>query len=200
MHEAETHPGFTFAIMIDHGAILWNSCSGCNPQQALIEQLQYVEQTYFPSPAYLKSNGQPVVTNFDIDLFYSIDWNAVRNVLTSPPVFLFQNSAGFSHVLSDGSYSWVMPTTSDYGMSYLTDFYDTGRGLQGEETWGATYKGFNDTLASWGSNRIMGNNGDKPGCGHFRKSTASIVRPTNCQPCNSSLGTTMKRNGNRIRN
>jgi hypothetical protein len=156
MHEAEAHPGFTFAIMIDHGAILWNSCSGCNPQQALIEQLQYVERTYFQSPAYLKSNGQPVVTNFDIDLFYSIDWNAVRNALTSPPVFLFQNSAGFSHLLSDGSYSWVMPTTSDYGMSYLTDFYDTGRGFPGEETWGASYKGFNDTLASWGSNRIMG--------------------------------------------
>ena len=43
MTEAEAHPGFTFAIMVDQGAIKSNSCSGCSPQQALISQLQYVE-------------------------------------------------------------------------------------------------------------------------------------------------------------
>ena len=41
MAEAEAHPGFTFAIMIDHGAIEWDSCSGCTPQQALTAQMQY---------------------------------------------------------------------------------------------------------------------------------------------------------------
>ena len=50
MAEAEPHPGFTFAIMIDQGAIQWYSCSGCSPQQALVSDLQYLEQTYFPSP------------------------------------------------------------------------------------------------------------------------------------------------------
>src|SRR5262249_1791492 len=40
MREAEKHKGFTFALMVDHGAILWNSCDGCNPQQALTAQLQ----------------------------------------------------------------------------------------------------------------------------------------------------------------
>jgi hypothetical protein len=49
-----------------------------------------------------------------------------------------------------------MPTTSDYGIGYLKNFYDAGMPLQNEQTVGATYKGFNDTLASWGSNRIMG--------------------------------------------
>ena len=29
MAEAEKHPGFTFAIMIDQGAIKWDSCTGC---------------------------------------------------------------------------------------------------------------------------------------------------------------------------
>src|ERR1700739_2819997 len=47
MQEAEKHPGFSFAIMVDQGAIQWDSCPGCNPQQALIAQLQYVEQKYF---------------------------------------------------------------------------------------------------------------------------------------------------------
>jgi hypothetical protein len=156
MAEAETHPGFTFAIMIDQGAIEWDSCSGCSPQQALISQLQYIEQTYFPSPAYMTLEGRPVITNFNIDLSYSVDWNAVNASLSSHPVFLFQNNSGFTHLLSGGSYSWIMPTTSDYGMSYLTSFYDAGLSLASEETIGATYKGFNDTLAAWGSNRIMG--------------------------------------------
>jgi len=156
MTEAEAHPGFTFAIMVDQGAIKWNSCSGCTPQQALIHQMQYVEQTYFPSKAYLRIDGKPVVTNFDIDLSYSIDWNAVSASLSAKPGFLFQNNNGFSHVLSNGSYSWVMPTTTDYGMNYLKSFYTIGIAAAPEQTVGATYKGFNDSLAAWGSNRVMG--------------------------------------------
>jgi hypothetical protein len=156
MTEAEAHPGFTFAIMVDQGAIKWNSCSGCSPQQALISQLQYVEQTYFPSSAYMTLAGRPVVTNFDIDRSYSINWDEVSASLSTQPAFLFQNNGGFTHVLSEGSYSWVMPTTSDYGIGYLESFYDTGMGLGNQETVGATYKGFNDTLAAWGAGRIMG--------------------------------------------
>src|ERR1700680_4327722 len=156
MAEAENHPGFTFAIMIDHGAILWDSCAGCTPQQALTAQMQYLEQTYFHSTAYMTEGGVPVVTDFDIDLNYTIDWNALNAVLSTHPLFLFQNNSGFSHVLSGGSYSWVMPTTTDYGASYLSSFYGTGMSFSSEQTVGATYKGFNDTLASWGSKRIMG--------------------------------------------
>ncbi len=156
MAEAERNPGFTFAIMVDQGAIQWDSCTGCSPQQALISQLQYIEQTYFPSPAYLRQQGRPVITNFNIDLSYSIDWNAVAGALATQPVFVFQNNDGFGHVLSDGSYSWVMPTTSDYGMSYLSSFYDTGLPLTNDQTVGASYKGFNDSLAAWGSGRVMG--------------------------------------------
>ncbi len=155
MAEAESHPGFTFAIMIDQGAIKWDSCSGCSPQQALINQLQYVEQTYFPSPAYMRQQGRPVVTNFDIDGSYTVDWPTVNASLSTQPVFLFQNNTGFTHLLSDGSYSWVMPTTNDYGKSYLTSFYDTGMPFTKEQTVGAAYKGFNDSLAAWGSSRIM---------------------------------------------
>jgi hypothetical protein len=156
MTEAESHPGFTFAIMIDQGAIQWDSCSGCSPQQALISDLQYIESTYFSSPSYLKMQGKPVITNFDIDLSYSVNWNEVSAALSTQPAFLFQNNDGFSHVLSEGSYSWVMPTTSDYGMSYLASFYNIGIPLKNETTVGATYKGFNDSLAPWGSNRVMG--------------------------------------------
>src|ERR1700741_3260691 len=87
MHEAEKHPGFTFAIMVDAGAIGAGSCPGCAPQQTLTELLQYVEQTYFVSPAYLTLQGQPVVTDFNIDRSYSIDWDAVNAALPTPPRF-----------------------------------------------------------------------------------------------------------------
>jgi hypothetical protein len=154
MAEAEKHPGFSFAIAIDKGA--FSSCSGCSPQQALVSLLQYIEHTYFPSRAYMTVQGKPVVTNFDIDLHYTVDWNAANAALSIHPAFWFQNYSGFSHVLSDGSYAWVMPTQTDYGMSYLSGFYATGIGFPGEQTIGATYKGFNDTLAAWTLNRIMG--------------------------------------------
>jgi hypothetical protein len=155
MHEAESHPGFNFAIMVDAGAVGANLCSGCSPQQALIQLLQYVEQNYFVSSAYLKFEGQPVVTDFNIDNSYSIDWDAVNAALPTPPRFLFQDGGGFTHILSDGSYSWVMPQYPNYGLGYLSAFYDTGLSFTSKETVGATYKGFNDSLASWGSNRFM---------------------------------------------
>jgi hypothetical protein len=156
MSEAERHPGFTFAIMIDAGAIHRSSCSGCSPQQSLISLLQYVEQKYFASNAYLTIDGQPVVTNFNVDGSGSIDWDAVNGALSVHPRFLFQDNDGFNHAMSDGSYSWVMPQASDYGLGYLSSFYDAGLSFPKIETVGSAYKGFNDSLASWGSRRIMG--------------------------------------------
>ncbi len=168
--EAETHPGFVFAIMVDVGAIQYHSCSGCDPQQALTADLQYIEQNYFPSPAYMLWGGAPAVTEFAIDDVYTIDWVALQSSLSSNPIFFFQNSGGFSHPISGGGYSWVMPTTTDLGVSYLTDFYGTGASVPQETTVGATYKGFNDTLASWGSNRIM-----PQGCGQTWLQTFSLI-------------------------
>lgn len=157
MAQAESHLGFTFAIMIDQGAIQWYSCAGCSPQQAFVSELQYVEHTYFSSPAYMKIDGRPVLTNFNVALSYpSVDWNAAAATLSTQPVFIFQNNDGFGQTLSDGSYSWVMPTTNDDGMHYLSSFYKQGMSFPNEQTIGAVYKGFNDTKASWGSDRIMG--------------------------------------------
>ena len=154
MNEAEKHPGFTFAIMIDAGAIGQN-CSGCSSQQSLIKLLQYVEQKYFVSKAYFTIGGQPVITNFGVDGAGSIDWNAVNAAVSIHPRFLFQDSQGFTHAMSDGSFSWVMPQDSNYGLDYLASFYGTGLVFPKIETVGAGYKGFNDTLAAWGSRRIM---------------------------------------------
>ncbi|HZQ95279.1 MAG TPA: endo-1,3-alpha-glucanase family glycosylhydrolase [Candidatus Sulfotelmatobacter sp.] len=153
MHEAEKHAGFTFAIMIDAGAMA-NACSGCPPQQALTQLLQYVEKTYFESPAYFTIQGQPVVTNFNVDRA-SVNWQAANGALKVPPRFLFQDQGGFTHAMSDGSFSWVMPQMPNYGFDYLASFYNTGLSFPNTETVGAAYKGFNDALAAWGSGRAM---------------------------------------------
>jgi hypothetical protein len=97
-----------------------------------------------------------VITNFDVELHYpSVDWAAAAATTTTNPVFIFENASGFTHTVTGGSYSWVMPSTTDFGMAYMTKFYDAGLANPQLETIGASYKGFNDTLASWGLNRIM---------------------------------------------
>ena len=155
MHEAEKHANFSFVIMIDAGAVGSNLCNGCSPQNVLVNLLQYVEKTYFPSNAYMNIGGQPIVTNFNIDNQYAVDWQSANGQLKTPPRFFFQDNPGFSHSMSDGSYSWIMPQESDEGLGYLSNFYYTGLGFMAENTVGASYKGFNDQLASWGSNRRM---------------------------------------------
>jgi hypothetical protein len=156
MTQAEAHPGFTFAIMIDKGAIQWYSCGGCSPQQALVNDLQYIEKTYFTSPAYMTMQGKPVITQFNVNLSYpSVNWNSALAQMSAQPVLIFENNDGFTADLTDGSYSWVMPTASDYGLPYLTSFYQAGMSHSNVQTIGATYKGFNDKYASWGSNRVM---------------------------------------------
>jgi len=155
MAEAEQHPGFTFAIMVDKGAIGLSPCSGCNPQQTLVSLIQYIEKTYVPSPSYMLEDGRPVITNFDLDLFYTVDWVAAGAAAPTNPHFIFQHKGGFTHPASGGSYSWVIVNVTDEGMEYLSQFYSAGMAAPLEETIGAAYKGFNDTLASWGSGRIM---------------------------------------------
>lgn len=155
MAEVEQHPGFTFAIMVDKGAIQLSPCPGCSPQQTLISLVNYIEQTYTVSPAYMRIDGRPVITNFDIDLHYKIDWSAVNAAAPTNPDFIFQHKGGFSHPVSGGSYSWVIVNVTDEGMNYLSQFYAAGLSAPDDETIGAAYKGFNDMLASWGTHRVM---------------------------------------------
>jgi hypothetical protein len=155
MDEVELHPGFTFAIMVDKGAIQLRPCTACTPQQTLISLLRYVEQTFISSPSYMRIDGRPVVTNFDVELHFPVDWKAAAATMTVNPVLVFEDSDGFTHPVTDGSYSWVRPSTHDFGMSYMNQFYKAGLAHPQMHTVGAAYKGFNDTKASWGLDRIM---------------------------------------------
>ena len=156
MDEVEKHPGFTFAIMVDKGAIQLRPCLRCTPQETLDLLLQYVEQKFISSPSYMRIDGRPVVTNFDVELHFPVDWKAAVATMTSNPIMIFEDANGFTHTVTDGSYSWVRPSTHDFGMNYMNQFYKAGLAHPRMHTVGAAYKGFNDTKASWGLNRIMG--------------------------------------------
>jgi hypothetical protein len=151
MHEAEAHAGFTFAIMEDVGALkVCAQTAGCNITQTMIDDLNYVNTTYFNSPAYLRFNGRPVVYFFGEEA-YNIDWNMARSAVAGNPIFVFRNAGGFTSTQSGGGYAWAEPTIP--GMTYLDGFYAAALKTPSEYVTGSGYKGFDDSLAAWTAHR-----------------------------------------------
>jgi glycosyl hydrolase family 71 len=159
MKEAEQHPGFVFETTIDPKA-LDSIKPGDDATKALIRELKYVARTYFPSPAYMRVDGRPVVTNFELDRKYKINWSRVSREVPGDPLYLFQHASGFDHPYSSGSYSWIAinkAEPNDWGQKYLDDFYAKGR-KKTAYTVGSVKPGFNDRFASWGLDRVMNRN------------------------------------------
>ena len=159
MHQSELHPGFNFAIMHDAGSL--KTCAatlGCDVTQTLIDDLNYANVTYWVSAVYLRSAGRPVVYLFGHEA-YTIDWTRVRAGVAGNPMFIFRNGSGFAKVQTSGAFSWVAPETVSatnlMAINYLDNYYKTALGFPTEYSTGSAYKGFNDTLALWGSGRII---------------------------------------------
>jgi hypothetical protein len=153
---AANHPEFKIMIMIDKGAVTLSPCERCNPQQTMIYLTNYVLSHYATSPSYATLDGKPIITQFDLDLHFTLDWPAIEAATSSNVCWIFENSGGFTHPISGGSWSWMNATSKQYGMDYLTNFYNAAEAAPELQAWGAGYKGFNDTLASWSLNRIVG--------------------------------------------
>ncbi|HKR85094.1 MAG TPA: hypothetical protein VJS37_13135, partial [Terriglobales bacterium] len=119
----QQNPDFKFAIMEDGGALgNCNSTPGCDLSAQIISDLTYAYQTYEGSPAYLTFAGRPAVFFFDPDRYGTLDWARVTANVPGNPLFIFQNSGGFTHPDSSGSISWVIINTkdaNDWGQSYL---------------------------------------------------------------------------------
>lgn len=161
MQQAELHPGFQFAIMYDAGAL--KACAataGCDVTQTMIDDLNYVNTTYEGSPAYMTSSGRPVIYFFG-DSAYTIDWTRVRASVAGNPEFIFRNSGGFTHAQTSGGFSWLSPhpagsTSTDIAsLGYLDNYYSTALNHPTMYSTGSGYKGFNDSLAAWGSGRFI---------------------------------------------
>ena len=173
--EAESRQGaFVFAIMEDGGALsTCHSTAGCDVSTQFISDLTYAYNNFEGSPAYMKIGGRPVVFTFADDRYGTLDWARIAASVPGNPLLIFQDSSGFSHAVSSGSIAWVMinkRNRNDWGQGYLDNYYATALTFPLEHPYGATYSGFNDTLASWGSNRIMNQN-----CGQTWLSTFSEI-------------------------
>jgi hypothetical protein len=151
LKEAELHPGFEVAVGQDWGDL--NKERKSKRMEDLISDLNYVHDNFEPSPSYMRRNGTPVITFFGTEVSGS-DWKKVRKEVQGSPLFIFLNSVGFTDTESNGAFAWNQPTRSgaDMGLSYLDRFYKVALSKSSEFAIGSAYKGFNDTLASWGQN------------------------------------------------
>jgi hypothetical protein len=71
-------------------------------------------------------------------------------------MFMVRNAGAFSNTNADAAYSWAeidLSNPNDMMLTYLDGFYAEVQ--SSKYTAGSGYKGFNDTLATWGSNRII---------------------------------------------
>lgn len=157
--EAEAHTGnFEFAIMEDTGALGSAAiANGCDVTDQLISDLTYIASQYESSPAYMRVNGRPVVFFFFVDAFY-IDWSRVISSIPGNPLLIFQGTDGLTRKLSDGGFSWVLINSNDPfdpELSPQDAFYQAAQNAPGRLVFGSAYKGFNDTLATWGTNRVI---------------------------------------------
>ncbi len=150
---AEASANFEFAIIEDSGALTGSA----DPTTKLLSDIQYMNDNYFSSPRYYRYNGRPVV-GFFLNTSLAINWATVAAQAAGNPVLIFRNAGGFTSADSGGSFSWVNPTSNaaDNGVAdYLDNFYATGIAHPSLLTMGATYKGFNDSIASWTAHRVM---------------------------------------------
>lgn len=162
MHDAQARNGFQFAIMEDAGGgpQLCAQQGGCDVTKQVINDLNYVMDRYAQSPVYIHINGHPAIFFFGLEQF-PVDWNKVRAKVKGKPVFIFRNAVGFQSPQTDGGFSWVNINTADandWGQSYLDSFYATGLEHGKEAVVGSGYKGFNDSMAGWGSHRVLNQN------------------------------------------
>lgn len=160
--EAEAHAGqFQFAIMEDTGALGTAAiANGCDVTDQLIADLTYIASQYESSPAYMRVNGRPVVFFFFVDAYY-IDWKRVISSVPGNPLLIFQGPDGLTRRPSDGGFSWVLINSNDPFDPELAPqdaFYKAAQQAPGRLVFGSAYKGFNDTLATWGTNRAIHQN------------------------------------------
>jgi PKD repeat protein len=101
-------------------------------------------------------SGRPLLYLFGVEVYY-INWNRVRSSVAGNPMLMIRNQGAFSNASADAGYSWVeidQSNPNDMMLSYLDGFYGAAQ-ASSKYTAGSGYKGFNDTLAAWGSNRII---------------------------------------------
>ena len=190
-----------FGIMEDKGA-LKSTCPSSGQtesatvtclQNALMQEMDYINTHYTNSPAYWTDAGQPVVAYFggkgDWPVLTASDWDSVWAAVKSytdtysiPFKYVFQFGSFTTNAYDAGRYGWVQPPA--YGATqqfwwgannssspvYLDNLYNAGLNHPSQLTIGALYKGFDDFEASWSGNRVIAQQ-----CGQVLLKTANEI-------------------------
>jgi len=158
MKEAEAHAGFTFAVMEDSGALVTAAeQNGCDVTSQLIADLNYIVSTYTSSPAYIKVNGKTPIFMFGVTGWYE-DWARVQAALPSSVALIFRGNEGLHLNASGGAFQWLDIRSDDpfdEEIAAQDSFYNAATQKPNLITLGSTYKGFNDTVAKWSTNRVV---------------------------------------------
>lgn len=151
---------YRFAVMIDKGYFQ----DVCGETVACLNQaIDYIVSTYAGSSAYLKdASGHPIIAFF-VNQYYPTEYAILNSsgIVYENSEFLMLEPNGFageSPPQAAGEYAWVNPadgTADDSGFADLTSFFSHAMNEPSSLIWSAVYKGFDDGLASWGSNRVI---------------------------------------------
>jgi PKD repeat protein len=157
MPAAQAAGNFEFSLRYEAGAVLaYAQQNGCDVTTQFINDLNYIAGTFYGSSAYTRVHGRPLLYVFGIEEYY-VDWSRVSASVAGNPLFMIRNPSAFNDANADGGYSWVEIDPSnpnDRMLSYLEEFYAAAQS-SAKYAVGSGYKGFNDSLASWGANRVI---------------------------------------------
>jgi hypothetical protein len=160
--EAEASSGkFQFAIMEDKASLGSAAVDNqCDVTDQLIADLTYIASQYESSPAYIQVDGRPVVYFFDVDAFY-IDWPQVLSSVPGNPLVLIRGIGAFTRTTADGGYSWIgIQERNPFNpeLNLQDAFFQAAQQAPQRLAIGTAFKGFNDTFAAWGTNRVIDQN------------------------------------------
>jgi len=157
MSELGKFPNLSFSIMIDWGSFKFNPCSGCDVNATILYNLDYLEETYFPSQQYLRYNGHPVVTEFGLTGLPGVNWAKIQ--AAHPEIYWIHldnavATSGFDITDSMGSFLFAEPpqypvVEATASMAAQNAFYAHALTEPNKIAIGAVFKGFNSSLASW---------------------------------------------------
>lgn len=167
LSEAEATPNFGVIVEIDVGAIHWHSCyPTCSATTAVVNLFTQANSEFFSFPAIVRWNTRPVLMEFGFETlalptgeptgWNVVDWNTVQSQVPGNPALLHRNLGGYAKAQSTGAFTWMDPeTVANFTAGFddtsdLTWFYsNTLSTYPTMDTYGALWKGFNDTIASW---------------------------------------------------
>jgi hypothetical protein len=175
-----------FGVMEDKGALI-SSCPISNEtesgtimclENALIADMDYINQNYARSRVYFTDAGNPVIFTFIPHsvwpILTSTDWNTIwtavkahTDMYVAPFKYIFQFGSFTSAPYDNGRFAWPQPpaysstqqfwwgSVTSLSPTYLDTLYSAGLAHPSQLTVGGLWKGFDDNNASWSGNRVI---------------------------------------------